>query len=430
MEMPATPSAAPATWRFAFRTLAVKNFRFFFIGQSLSLLGTWSQAIALSWLIWRLTNSAWWLGFVGFASQIPVLFLGLVGGFIADRYPRLPLLITSQILCMLQAIILSILAYLGVVELWHVIALSLMLGVVYAFEFPLRQAFVMDMVGREHLINAVALNSAMIHSTRIVGPVIAGFIIGLWGEAACFAVNAASFIFLIAALFIIDRRQLIKQEQNGATLREAIGEGLSYMWTRPKMRAALIVVTVISGIGLIYVSLMPLFVGRIYGGTAVQLGWLMGSSGVGALAGALYLARRHGAAGLFQLIIRCSIVFSCCIIVFAWLRSVFLAMLILAVVAFFLTILFSSANTFLQHEVPNQLRGRMMSIFTVTFFGLSPIGSIIGGAVAEAIGAPITVAISGIVCLLISVTLLMRTRNRERIKSPHPPFLKGGSGGI
>jgi MFS family permease len=430
MEMPSTPAVPPRTWRYAFRTLGIKNVRLFFIGQSLSLLGTWSQGIALAWLVWRLTNSAWWLGFIGFATQIPVLFLGLIGGFVADRYPRLPLLICSQILLMVQAIILSILAYLGIVELWHIIALSLMLGVVYAFEFPLRQAFIMDMVGRENLINAVALNSAMIHSTRIIGPVIAGFIIGYWGEASCFAVNAASFICLIVALFIIDRALLIKQDKNGATIREAIAEGLHYIWSRPVMRAALIEVMLISGIGMIYVSLMPLFVGKIYGRTAVQLGWLMGSSGAGALAGALYLARRHGPHGLFELIIRCSIAFSALVFFFAWLQNVYLALIILSAMSFFLTILFSSANTFLQHEVPNQLRGRMMSIFTVTFFGLSPIGSIIGGAVAEVIGAPITVAASGIICLLISVTVQMRTKNRERIKSPHPPFFKGGSGGI
>jgi len=411
--MPSTPVVPPRTWRYAFRTLGVKNFRLFFIGQSLSLLGTWSQGIALSWLVWRLTESAWWLGFIGFATQIPVLFLGLVGGFIADRYPRLPLLICSQILLMVQAIILSILAYLGLVELWYIIALSLMLGVVYAFEFPLRQAFVMDMVGRENLINAVALNSAMIHSTRIIGPVIAGFIIGYWSEASCFAVNALSFIFLIVALFIIDRAQLIKQEQNGATIRDSIAEGLRYIWARPVVRAALIEVTLISGIGMVYVSLMPLFVGKIYGGTAMELGWLMGASGIGALAGALYLARRHGAGGLFRLIINCSIVFSALIFIFSWLTSVYLAIPIISMMSFFLTILFSSASTFLQHEVPNQLRGRMMSIFTVTFFGLSPIGSIVGGAIAEVIGAPLTVAASGLICLFISVVLLLRSKGRE-----------------
>lgn len=417
MEMPAAPTVAPHTWRYAFRTLGVKNFRLFFIGQALSLLGTWSQAIALAWLVWRLTQSAWWLGFIGFTSQIPVLFLGLVGGFVADRYPRLPLLITSQILCMVQAIILSILAYMGIVQVWHIIALSCMLGVVYAFEFPLRQAFVMDMVGREQLLNAVALSSAMIHSTRIIGPVVAGFVIGIWGEPACFAVNAVSFIFLIVALFIIDRTQLIKQEQNGATLTQSIREGLRYVWERPKMKGALVTVTLVSGIGMVYISLMPLFVGKIYGGTALSLGWLMSASGLGALAGALYLARRHGPDGLFELISGSSIAFSILIIVFAWLTSVYLAIVVLAATGFFLTIMFSAASTFLQHEVPNQLRGRMMSIFTVTFFGLSPIGSIGGGAVAQAIGAPITVAASGAVCLIAALILYIRMRNHERSDS-------------
>ena len=414
MEMPSVPTAAPRTWRYAFRTLSVKNFRLFFIGQSLSLLGTWSQAIALSWLVWRLTESAWWLGFVGFATQIPVLFLGLVGGFVADRYPRLPLLILAQIVCMLQAIILSVLAYFGLVELWHIVVLSLMLGFVYAFEFPLRQAFVMDMVGREHLLNAVALNSAMIHSTRIVGPVIAGFVIGIWGESACFAVNAVSFIFLIVALLVIDRAKLAKQDKNGQSITQAIKEGLSYVWARPKVRAALLTVTIISGIGMIYISLLPLFVGKIYGGTALSLGWLMSASGVGAMVGALYLARRQGPDGLYELINRSAIAFSVFIIIFAWLKSVYAAIAILGCAAFFLTMLFSSANTFLQHEVPNQLRGRMMSMFTVTFFGLSPIGSIAGGAVAEAIGAPVTVAGSGVICLITGLVLYLRTKNNAQ----------------
>lgn len=411
MEMPAESTVAPRTWRYAFRTLAVKNFRLFFIGQTLSLIGTWSQAIALSWLVWRITGSAWWLGFVGFATQIPVLFLGLVGGFVADRYPRLPLLIMSQVLCMAQAIILSILAYLGIVELWHIVALSLMLGVVYAFEFPLRQAFVMDMVGREHLINAVALNSAMIHSTRIVGPALAGFVIGIWGEPACFAVNAVSFIFLIVALIILDRTQLMKQEQNGASIVSSIKEGLSYMWSRPKMRDVLITVMITSGIGMLYISLLPLFVGRIYGGTALSLGWLMSASGLGALTGAMYLARRHGPDGLYDLINRSAIAFSILIIVFAWLRNIYVAVAVICVAAFFLTMLFSSAATYLQHEVPNHLRGRMMSMFTVTFFGLSPIGSIVGGAVAEAVGAPVTVAASGAICLLTGLAFYIHGRN-------------------
>jgi MFS family permease len=292
-----------------------------------------------------------------------------------------------------------------------------MLGVVYAFEFPLRQAFVMDMVGREHLINAVALNSAMIHSTRIIGPVIAGFVIGIWGESTCFAVNAVSFIFLIVALVIIDRAKLIKQDQNGASIISSIKEGLSYVWSRPKMRDVLITVTITSGIGMIYISLLPLFVGKIYGGTALSLGWLMSASGLGALMGALYLARRIGTEGLFDLISMAGIVFAALIISFAWVTNIYAAVGVLAVASFFLTTLFSSAATFLQHEVPNHLRGRMMSMFTVTFFGLSPIGSIVGGAVAEAFGAPITVSASGVICLFTGLAFYIRDRNHKRMES-------------
>jgi MFS family permease len=407
MEMPSAQVVAPKTWRYAFRTLSVRNFRLFFIGQSLSLLGTWSQAIALSWLVWRLTESAWWLGFVGFATQIPVLFFGLVGGFVADRYSRLPLLIMAQILCMLQAIVLSVLAYMDIVELWHIIALSLLLGLIYAFEFPIRQTFVMDMVGKENLLNAVALNSAMIHSTRIIGPTIAGFIIGIWNEAACFAVNAFSFLFLIIALLIIHRPSLVKQEANSAGMGASIREGLRYVRMRPVVRGVLIIVMIISGIGMMYVSLLPLFVGKIYGRTAMSLGWLLGASGLGAMTGALILARRTVADGLPNLIVRSAVVFSVFIMVFAWIKNVYWAVAAMAAAAFFLTIVFSSANTFLQHEVPNYMRGRMMSMFTVTFFGLSPIGAIVSGAVAEAAGAPLTIFVSGLICLLVGLSFMI-----------------------
>lgn len=407
MEMPATTQVAPRTWKFAFRTLSIQNFRIFFIGQAISLLGTWSQMIALSWLVWRLTESAWWLGAVGFATQVPILFLGLIGGFVADRYSRLPLLLLTQFLCMLQAIVLSILVFLGMVEVWHIMVLSLTLGVIYAFEFPLRQAFIMDMVGRNDLLNAIALNATMIHSTRIIGPVIAGVIIGWWGEATCFGVNAVSFLFLIFALIIIDRTKLIEQEKNSEGIKKAITEGLKYIWHRPNVKAVLILITFISGFGMIYVALMPLFVGKIYGKSALELGWLMGASGVGALMGALYLARRTNAHGLFSIIIRYAIGYSLLVLIFAFVRNQYSAMFVLLLAGFCLAIILSSANTFLQYEVPNRLRGRMMSLFVITFFGLSPLGYIMGGAIAEKIGAPITVGTSGFICLIISLIVLL-----------------------
>ncbi|PIU57966.1 MAG: hypothetical protein COS89_02835 [Deltaproteobacteria bacterium CG07_land_8_20_14_0_80_38_7] len=188
------------------KALKIKNFRIFFIGQGISFVGTWSQAVAISWLVWTLTESGWWLGFTNFAIQIPILLFGLLGGFLADKYSRRPLLIIFQILCMSQAIALSILAIIGVIKLWHIIALSLLLGTVYAIEFPLRFTFIMDMVSKKNLLNAISLNSAAMHLSRIMGPVIAGFIINKYSEPTCFIFNAFTFIFLIAALFAIDKK--------------------------------------------------------------------------------------------------------------------------------------------------------------------------------------------------------------------------------
>lgn len=373
--------------------------------------------IALSWLVWRITGSAWWLGVVGFATQVPILLLGLIGGYVADRYSRLPLLLLSQILCMSQAIILSILVFMGAIEIWHILLLSLMLGLIYAFEFPLRQTFIMDMVGRENLLNAVALNATMMHSTRIIGPVMAGFIISFWGEGTCFGINAVSFLFLIAALIIIDKSKLIDQEKNSEKMGTAITQGLKYIWQHPNMKGVLFLITIISGFGMIYIALMPLFVGKIYGKTAMELGWLMGATGVGALLGALYLARRQHAHGLFGVIIRYAIIYSLLVIIFAFIKNQYQAMFVLLLVGFSLATILSSANTFLQYEVPNRLRGRMMSLFVITFFGLSPLGYIIGGAVAENIGAPLTVGASGFICLLISLILLLVFRKDIR-RSP------------
>ena len=396
------------------RAFRHRNFRLFFAGQSISLIGTWSQTVAISWLVWRLTGEPFWLGFVGFAIQIPMLLFGLVGGACADRLDRLRALTILQALCMAQAIALATLTLTGVVSLWHVIALAFFLGVVYAFEFPPRQAFVMDMVGKRELLNAVSLNAAILHSTRIVGPVAAGFIVGLAGEGICFAFNAATFLALIAALLMIDRRELIAQRKQAETFWEAVLAGVRYMLREPSVKLALVVVATVSIAGFPFVALMPIFADQVYGGGAIQLGWLMGASATGALAGALILARIQNTEGLLTLCSKATCLFGVSLFVFSRMDQLWLAMAVLVAVGFSLTLIFSPINTLLQHTAPDHLRGRMMSMFTIAFLGMAPFGSLAGGVAARSIGAPDTVAAGATICFVLGLAAWAKARGMKQ----------------
>ncbi len=380
-----------------------RNFRLFYIGQSISLIGTWSQTIALSWLVWRLSGSSFWLGFTGFAVQIPMLLFGLVGGAAADRFDRHRALIITQSLCMIQAVTLAILTITGVVTLPQVIGLAFFLGIVYAFEFPQRQAFVMDMVGKRDLLNAISLSAAMLHATRIVGPVAAGFIVGLAGEGICFAFNAATFVALIVALLTIDRSTLIHQHKRKEPFFAAIREGLAYMIREPSVKLALAIMATVSVAGFPFVALMPIFADEVYGGGAMQLGWLMGASATGALAGAGVLAYIRDTDGLLLLSGKATCAFGLALIVFSRLTEIWMGMAVLVLIGFSLTLIFAPINTLLQHTAPDHLRGRMMSLFTISFMGMAPFGSLFGGTAAKFIGAPNTILVGASICLLFGI---------------------------
>lgn len=395
-----------------FRAFRHRNFLLFFTGQSISMVGTWSQILAISWLVWGLTGSAFWLGMANFANQLPMLLFGLIGGVAADRFDRLKALNLMQILCMLQAIVLGIITYKGVVELWHIILLSTLLGVVYAFEFPIRLTFVADMVGKEDLLNAVSLNAAMFHSARILGPVAAGMIVTWKGESTCFMFNAATFLFLITALFFIKRSTLeIQSSSNKDTkLIPAIMEGLRHMWGNRESRLALILVAFISGIGMQFTTLMPIFADQVYKGSAIHLGGIMGIGGIGSLSGALWLARRKSHNNLLNIGLVASIVFSIAISIFSLIDNFYFAMPAITIAGFFLTIFFSSINTLLQRATPDNLRGRIMSLFTITFVGFMPFGSLFAGIMASEIGAQLTLFACGVICLLVGVAARLKSR--------------------
>jgi MFS family permease len=396
-------------WR-AFRH---RNFSLFFWGQLVSMIGTWSQMLAYSWLVWKMTHSPVWLGVIGFTSQVPTLLLGLPGGALADRFDRLRSLSLMQTLCMLQAVLLGILTLSGVIELWHLVALSAVLGSVYAFEFPIRQAFVMDVVGKRDLLNATSLVAAMFHLTRMLGPTVAGAIVAWKGEGICFLFNAATFLALIGALAMVRRREMLPVARAEEPMGRSILAGLAHLRSVPEAKHGLFLIAILAGIGMQYTTLMPIFADQIFGGGAVQLGWMMGASGAGALAGGIWLARRSSSERLLSLAGATAVVFSAALTAFGLVPVFEISLGILVVMGFGLTVAFSSVGTFLQHRTPDHLRGRMMSLYTMTFLGLSPFGNLVAGGMARAIGAPLTVAITGAVCFVAGAWTVARSRKRR-----------------
>jgi len=400
----------PAITGGAFRTLKNRNFSLFFWGQLVSLIGTWSQLLAVSWLIWRLTESAMWLGIANFAVHVPCILLGLPAGFVADRYDRLTILTVMQALCMLQALALAWLTLTGAVQLWHVIVFGFFLGSVYAFEIPIRQAFVTDLVGKRDLLNAVALVAAMFHLTRMLGPTVAGGIVAWKGEGICFLFNAVTFLALIGALLLIRRREMMSVSHTHERMFRSIKEGLIEARRKPSVLNSLMLVAALAGIGMQYTTLLPVFADKIFGGGAVELGWMMGASGAGSLISAMLLARRRSSGGLLALALKSALIFSIVLIVLGLVHNFYVALAIFAVMGFTLTLSFSCINTLLQHATSDHMRGRMMSLYSITFMGLFPFGSLAAGGMAKAFGVQLTVMAAGLICLIAGGAIWIRTR--------------------
>lgn len=420
------PATIPIHERlFVLRAFQHKNFRLFFAGQTISLIGIWSQALAISWLVWRLTGSAMWLGISGFAIQMPMFVFGLPGGAAADRFDRLSMFRLMQVLCLVQAALLSALTIAGLVELWHVIALGAFLGSVYAFEFPLRYAFITDMVGRRHLLNAVSLNAATIHGTRIAGPMVAGFLVAWRDEGICFLINAVTFLPLIIFLFMIDRNSLIHVRAEPQPLVRSITEGIRHAWHEPRSRSALMLTGIVALFGFPYVYIMPIFAEEVFGGSSIYLGWLMGASAVGALTGALWLAKRKTAERLLTVASLSVVLFSASLIVFSRISTIWFALPVLAMAGLFITINFSGINTLLQHGAPDHLRGRIMSLFTTMFMGFAPFGTLIVGFLARAVGAQTTVTLCGASCLVAGSLVWLHARTMDGKKYRLEPVGSG-----
>jgi MFS family permease len=399
MDLPAEkPTTTGSRWSEGFRALRHRNYRLFFAGQLISLIGTWMDQVAEAWLVYRLTGSALLLGTVAFASQIPVFLLAPIGGALADRLDRRKILICTQSSMMLLTFMLAWLTLSHRVHIWQVVMLAALTGVVNAIDLPARQAFVVDMVSRADLVNAIALNSSMFNGARIVGPALAGIVVAAIGEGWCFFANGVSFIAVIAGLGLmkIDRPRLAIE---GSPLENII-EGFKFVAQSGPVRALMVLLGLVSFTAMPYAVLMPLFADKILHGGAQALGLLMGCSGVGALAGALTLAMRKTLKGLSIWVAASCAGFGVALLLFSFSRLLWLSAALLVPAGFCMMIQMASSNTLIQSMVPDRLRGRVMSVYAMTFMGMAPLGALLAGSLAHKLGAPMTVGIGGVVAIV------------------------------
>lgn len=397
----AQDSAADNQAHFLDRLPALKsrNFRLFFAGQLISLIGTWMDNVAEAWLIYSLTGSSLKLGTVGFCGQIPVFLFAPLGGIVADRYNRHKIIIATQATSMVLAGILAILTLTHRVQVWHVFLLAALMGVVNAFDIPARQAFLSDMVGRENLMNAIALNSSMFNGARIVGPAVAGLLVASIGEGWCFAANSLSYIAVISGLLMMRLSYSPRAGARDTSPMQDILEGFRFVKDARPIRTLLLLLGLVSLVGMPYSVLMPIFADRILHGGARGLGILMGATGVGALSGALTLALKKGLKGISRIISYCALGFGAALILFSFSKIFWLSALLLVPVGYFMMVQMASSNTLLQSMSPDRLRGRVLAVYSMMFMGMAPFGALFAGAVAERIGAPFTVAVGGVACV-------------------------------
>jgi len=380
------------------RALRYRNFQLFFGGQLISLIGTWMQNVAQAWLVYKMTGSSVLLGLASFSGQIPVFLMAPVGGIVADRFRRQRIVIATQTAAMLLALVLAALTLTGVVQVWHIIVLSALLGVVNAFDIPARQAFFVEMVGREDLINAIALNSSMFTASRIIGPAIAGILVASIGEGWCFFANGVSYIAVIAGLLLMTLAEHGSTKAPGSPLADVI-EGFRFVTGHAPIHHLMILLGIVSLTGTPLSVLMPIFADKILHGGAKGLGILMGASGVGALAGALLLASRETVAGLGRWIAISAGAFGVFLMALAVSRSFWLSCGLLLPVGFAMMVEMGSSNTLIQSMSPDRLRGRVMSVYSMMFMGMAPLGAVVSGVTAARWGAPATVAGSGLICM-------------------------------
>jgi len=403
---PAPPTGFPAVST-RFRAMQHRNFQLFIAGQLISLIGTWMQTTAQLWLVYKLTGSAALLGVFGFASQVPMLFLSSIGGYVGDRYDRQRGVIVTQTVSMILAFALAGLTLTHLINEWELIVIAFLVGIVNAFDVPIRQAFLVQMVGKEDLPNAIALNSSIFNGARVVGPAIAGFAIALVGEGWCFFLNGLSFVAVIAALLLmrIERREIKASTQSPL---KSFVQGFRFAMSDLPIRSALLLLSVLSLFGLQYAVFMPIYAQDILKGNARTLGLLMSSAGIGAVLGALHFAARTHYKGLARWVATTSTTCAVFLILFSQAKMFWQCMVVLFVVGFAATSQMAATNTLIQNRVPDELRSRVMAVYATMFMGVQPIGALIAGGAAKRIGAPYTLTVFGSLVLVGSLIFIFR----------------------
>jgi MFS family permease len=386
--------------KIVFRSFKYRNYRLFFGGQSLSLIGTWMQRIAMPWLVYHITGSELLLGVVSFAGQIPTFLLSPIAGVLTDRWNRYYVLIGAQVLAMIQAALLAWLYFAGTIQVWHIVVLSIVLGIFNAFDVPSRHSFVVDLVEKkEDLGNAIALNSLMFNGARLIGPSIAGVLLATAGEGICFLINALSYIFVIGSLLMMDVKK-VKPLPARTRMAAELKEGFSYTFGFAPIKHLIILLSVVSIMTMPYSVLMPVFAKQILHGGSHTFGFLMGAAGFGALMGGLYLASRRTILKLGRIVPIAATISGIGLIAFSFSRYFPLSMFLMVVSGLGIMLHTASSNTIIQSIVDDDKRGRIMSFYTMAIMGTAPFGSLMAGALAKWIGTPHTILIGGFVCII------------------------------
>lgn len=391
-----------------FQILGHRNYRLYFTGQFISLIGQWIQIVAMGWLVYRITDSEFQLGMVGFLSRIPTFFIAPFAGVLIDHYNKYRLLMFTQMLLLVQSAILAGLVYFDVIQVWHILILGFISGMTYSFEMPARQSFIVEIIPRkEDLKNAIVINSLLVNITRLIGPSLAAGILVIFNESACFSINAIAYIPVVITLSLmtVSRKKKPKVEtQHWKQLKE----GFHYIRNSASISTLLILLSLVSLVGLPYQVLMPVFAKDILNGDAHTLGFLMAAISIGGISGGIYLASRDSTKGLEKVVAASTCIFGIGLVVFSISTNFWLSFISLPFVGFGMMAQMTASNTILQVLVEDDKRGRVMSFYTMAFLGTIPFGNLLAGSMAKEIGAPYTVFIGGIACLIATICFIFK----------------------
>ncbi len=408
----------PGKFKIIFRSLQYRNYKLFFSGQSISLIGTWMQRIAMPWLVYHMTGSALLLGVVSFAGQIPTFLLSPVAGVLTDRWLRYRVLLITQIISMIQAALLAWLCLAGLIQIWEIVVLSIVLGCVNAFDVPSRQSFVIDMVEKkEDLGNAIALNSLMFNGARLIGPSIAGVMLAATGEGVCFLFNAVSYVFVIISLLMM-RLNIKDSGKSEAHIMDELREGFRYTFGFAPIKHLLILLSTSSLMGMSYTVLMPVFAKEILHGGSHTYGFLMAAAGFGALAGALFLASRRSILRLGRIVPLSTLVFGAGLIGLSLSRLFPLSLFLMIFIGLGMMMQSAASNTILQTITDDDKRGRVMSFYTMAIMGTAPFGSLMAGSLAKIIGTPPTIFIGGFASMIGALIFFRKLPELRKIVRP------------